>query len=146
MEEADATTIEYPAESFDVIYSRDTILHIKDKLSLYKNFLKWLKPGGRLMVSDYNCTPDTFNDEFKVSLLSNFFDYSKLLEKKGNFSKAYVAQRGYNLHTVLEYGNIVQEAGFRFVSAVDETDFMVKMLQEELDKLANMKDEFIKVN
>ena len=79
MEEADATTIEYPAESFDVIYSRDTILHIKDKLSLYKKFLKWLKPGGRLMVSDYNCTPDTFNDEFKVSLSSKVFDYSKLL-------------------------------------------------------------------
>ena len=57
-----------------------------------------------------------------------------------------MAQRGYNLHTVLEYGNIVQEAGFRFVSAVDETDFMVKMLEEELVKLANMKDEFIKVN
>ena len=57
-----------------------------------------------------------------------------------------MAQRGYNLHTILEYGNIVQEAGFRFVSAVDETDFMVKMLQEELVKLANMKDEFIKVN
>ena len=57
-----------------------------------------------------------------------------------------MAQRGYNLHTILEYGNIVQDAGFRFVSAVDETDFMVKMLQEELVKLANMKEDFIKVN
>ena len=66
MEVADATKIDYPENHFDVIYSRDTILHIKDKLTLYKNFLKWLKPGGRLMVSDYNCTPDEWNEEFKV--------------------------------------------------------------------------------
>ena len=61
------------------------------------------------------------------------------------YFQAYVAQRGYNLHTILEYGKIVQDAGFRNVSAVDETDFMVKMLHEELEKLANMKEAFIKV-
>merc|ERR1712137_262930 len=41
----DATTVEYPENSFDVIYSRDTILHIEDKKALFANFLKWLKPG-----------------------------------------------------------------------------------------------------
>lgn len=35
-EVGDATKREYPAESFDVIYSRDVILHIADKLSLFK--------------------------------------------------------------------------------------------------------------
>ena len=35
---ADATKREYKPESFDVIYSRDTILHIEDKLSLFKRF------------------------------------------------------------------------------------------------------------
>ena len=36
---ADITTADYAPESFDVIYSRDTILHIADKESLFKNFL-----------------------------------------------------------------------------------------------------------
>ena len=36
---ADITTTDYAPESFDVIYSRDTILHIADKESLFKNFL-----------------------------------------------------------------------------------------------------------
>lgn len=37
-EVADATRREYPAESFDVIYSRDVILHIADKLAQFKKF------------------------------------------------------------------------------------------------------------
>ena len=35
---ADATKREYPDESFDVVYSRDTILHIADKLALFGKF------------------------------------------------------------------------------------------------------------
>lgn len=35
---ADATKRDYPLGSFDVVYSRDTILHIPDKLSLFKKF------------------------------------------------------------------------------------------------------------
>jgi len=35
----DITTAEYEPSSFDVIYSRDTILHIEDKATLFANFL-----------------------------------------------------------------------------------------------------------
>lgn len=35
---ADITTADFKPESFDVIYSRDTILHIEDKKSLFVNF------------------------------------------------------------------------------------------------------------
>ncbi|XP_034086679.1 phosphoethanolamine N-methyltransferase 3-like isoform X4 [Gymnodraco acuticeps] len=37
-EVADATKRSFPDASFDVIYSRDTILHIDDKLTLFKRF------------------------------------------------------------------------------------------------------------
>ncbi len=47
------TLADYPAESFDVIYSRDCLLHIADKPALFKQFFKWLKPGGRVLISDY---------------------------------------------------------------------------------------------
>ena len=33
--------------------SRDTILHIADKEELFRKFLYTLKPGGKLMISDY---------------------------------------------------------------------------------------------
>jgi len=37
-EVGDVTKREFPAESFDVIFSRDTILHIEDKLALFTSF------------------------------------------------------------------------------------------------------------
>ena len=37
-EVADATKRKYASEEFDVVYSRDTILHIEDKKSLFANF------------------------------------------------------------------------------------------------------------
>ena len=36
----DATVMDYPDSFYDVVYSRDTILHIEDKLSLFKLFYK----------------------------------------------------------------------------------------------------------
>lgn len=37
-EVADVTKREFPRDSFDVIFSRDTILHIKDKHALLSKF------------------------------------------------------------------------------------------------------------
>lgn len=37
-EVADATKRTFPEGSFDVVYSRDTILHIDDKLALFRRF------------------------------------------------------------------------------------------------------------
>ena len=46
----DALTMDYPDNFYDVVYSRDTILHIADKKQLFGKFLKTLKPGGQLMI------------------------------------------------------------------------------------------------
>ena len=62
---ADATLVDFPEATFDVVYSRDTILHIADKLALFKQFLKWLKPGGTLMISDYCCTPNKWSKNYR---------------------------------------------------------------------------------
>ena len=49
----DATKAAFPENYFDVIYSRDAIMHIADKEQLYAKVLTWLKPGGKLLVSEY---------------------------------------------------------------------------------------------
>lgn len=50
---ADATLMDYPGQFYDIVYSRDTILHIKDKKSLFQSFYDTLKPGGRVLITDY---------------------------------------------------------------------------------------------
>merc|ERR1712137_219120 len=94
----DITACAFEENSFDVIYSRDTILHIEDKETLFANFLKWLKPGGKLMISDYCRTPDEWSPDYA----------------------AYVKQRGYHLHSVANYGKIIEKVGFENVQAIDK--------------------------
>lgn len=118
----DATTREYPDEYFDVVYSRDTILHIADKEALFAKFFRWLKPGGRVLISDYCRGEQEGTPHFK----------------------AYVKSRGYHLLSPSQYGGVLSKVGFTDVVAEDRTDHFVEVLKEELDRTLLNKDEFIK--
>jgi phosphoethanolamine N-methyltransferase len=120
-EVCDATKRNFAAATFDVVYSRDTILHIDDKRSLFASFLKWLKPGGQLLISDYCCTASEWSEPYKK----------------------YVAQRGYQLLSVPAYGKVLEEVGFVSVKAEDRTDMFVESLKKELNRINDIKDDFI---
>eukprot|EP01083_Nonionella_stella_P287532 978750_1 len=117
----DATKRKFQENSFDVIYSRDCILHIFDKLSLFSNFFKWLKPGGVLFITDYCCGDRPHSDAFNEYLLD----------------------RKYHLKTPNEYGEIIEKAGFINVISKDETKQFVSVLNDELNKFERIKDEFV---
>ncbi|CAJ1058480.1 phosphoethanolamine methyltransferase isoform X1, partial [Xyrichtys novacula] len=121
-EVADATKRIFPEGSFDVVYSRDTILHIDDKLALFKRFHSWLKPGGKLLISDYCCGEKPWTPAFD----------------------AYVKQRGYVLYTPSQYGKFIEEAGFCNVQAEDRTAQFIQVIKTELERAEAIKDEFIK--
>lgn len=118
---ADIMTCDLRPNFYDVIYSRDTILHIEDKLTLFKRFQEMLKPGGRLLITDYCRAAQEPSPDFA----------------------AYISQRGYHLHPVQEYGQILSDAGFYDVSAEDRTWQMETSLQKELDRTKQDKDKFV---
>ena len=118
----DATTRQFPPESFDVIYSRDTILHIENKSALFAQFFQWLKPGGKVLISDYCC-----GDEQHAS----------------EHFKAYVKKRGYTLLSPRQYGQALESVGFTRVDAEDRTDHFVKVLKEELKRTYENREQFI---
>ncbi|XP_041652993.1 phosphoethanolamine methyltransferase isoform X2 [Cheilinus undulatus] len=120
-EVADATKRTFPEGSFDVVYSRDTILHIDDKLALFKRFHSWLKPGGQLLISDYCCGEKPWTPVFE----------------------AYVKQRGYILCTPSQYSKFIEEAGFSNVRAEDQTAQFIGVIKTELQRAEAIKDEFI---
>jgi len=118
----DITKHDYPENSFDVIYSRDALIHIPEKKKLMTLFYKWLAPGGRLLISDY-CEGDQ-------QLSEEFLQYKR--------------QRGYDLQTVKVYGKLLEASGFGVVHAEDVTDLFEDVLRKELAKFALKKTEFIK--
>ncbi|CAM4618017.1 unnamed protein product [Leuciscus chuanchicus] len=120
-EVSDATKRRFPDASFDVVYSRDTILHIRDKLDLFRKFYSWLKPGGKLLISDYCCGEKPWTPAFQD----------------------YVNQRGYILYTPQRYGQFLSEVGFSNVRAEDRTNQFIQVIKTELQRAEEMKEEFI---
>ncbi|XP_048883463.1 phosphoethanolamine methyltransferase isoform X2 [Brienomyrus brachyistius] len=117
----DATKRSFPESSFDVIYSRDTILHISDKLDLFRKFYLWLKPGGKILVTDYCCGEKPWSPEFQE----------------------YVRQRGYCLLTPEKYGQMIEQAGFIRACVEDRTSQFIQVIKRELKRAEDIKEEFI---
>ncbi|CAG7827813.1 unnamed protein product [Allacma fusca] len=118
----DITKADFEENSFDVIYSRDTILHIGDKEALFSQFFKWLKPGGKLMISDY-CHGD--KEEYST-------EYTN-----------YVHQRGYHMLKVVDYGHLLETVGFKNVDAQDLTSTFIDILNTEAKRFVSQKEEFL---
>jgi len=108
--EGDILTLDLPAASFDLVYSRDAFLYIKDKLTLFRKLFQLLGSRGRLFVSDYGRGPDPLSDEFVN----------------------YANGAGYSLEEPDIYGSIVKEAGFGNVKAEDMTAAFIAILQREI--------------
>lgn len=121
-EVSDCTKRDFSPERFDAVYSRDAILHIKDKKSLFKKILSWLKPGGQLLVTDYCCRSGEHSDQFKQ----------------------YLKERQYHLIDVESYGKLLLEVGFEAVTVENRTRQFGDIIENELENFEKSKAEFIK--
>ncbi|CDJ43178.1 hypothetical protein, conserved [Eimeria tenella] len=121
---ADALSIPIDSESVDLVYSRDTILHLSvdEKKLLFSKAFDWLKPDGQLVITDYCCgPPEKWDDEFK----------------------AYLQDRNYKLVQLEEYRQLLTEAGFDVVKAANHTQRWLKSLDEESQRLEEQKEDFM---
>ena len=110
-----------PDHFFDLVYSRDTFLHIEDKFSLFRRLFTKLKPGGRIIFTDYIHGNRDFDPEY--------------IE--------YVKQRGYSPATVDKYRKILETSGFVDIKCHDWTHVFKSALESELKRLEEGKQEFL---
>eukprot|EP01068_Selenidium_serpulae_P020591 Selendium_serpulae@DN874_c0_g1_i1.p1 len=117
-----STTLVQP-NSLDLVYSRDAILHIADKATLFKRFAEWLKPGGQVFISDYCAAPPA---------------------KQSVDFKQYLVQRNYSLTTVDDYAATLKGAGLEIVKAEDSSSMFTDILKVELERLEKGRESFLK--
>eukprot|EP00042_Codosiga_hollandica_P027481 m.137318 g.137318 ORF g.137318 m.137318 type:complete len:499 (-) comp52495_c0_seq1:101-1597(-) len=116
---ADVTQQEFVPDTFDVIHCRDAMAWIVDKEALLQKFFRWLKPGGKILVTDY-CVGDS--------------------EPSDGF-KTYLAKRQYSLIPIAAYTALFTKAGFDAVAAEDRHEQFQLFLKDELSRLHDKKHE-----
>jgi phosphoethanolamine N-methyltransferase len=99
--------------SFDAFYTSGVICHIEDRLSLFKDVLRVLKPGGMLLGYDWFPTTlsDDINEWMKAAGLHLFPDSPE------------------------NYAQWMSDAGFEDVNHFDASDWYQKRAAEELEEL-----------
>jgi cyclopropane fatty-acyl-phospholipid synthase-like methyltransferase len=120
----DPGPFKYKNHSFDVVFSKDALLHIPDKKMLFSEIFRVLKPNGLFVAGDWlggkSETDSEHMEEFHT-LTDNEFDM--------------VAAKEYEMNLV--------SAGFGNVSIRDRNKWYLNVAKQELKDIQALKDEII---
>ncbi|WP_435010873.1 methyltransferase domain-containing protein [Tundrisphaera lichenicola] len=112
----------YPFEDkFDIIWSRDALMHLPDKPGLFSRLYDLTAPGGQLVITDYAKGVGDRSPEFR----------------------SYIEKTGYHVVDPASYGKLLEGAGYVDVEVEDATDRFVEILERELALLASNRQDFL---
>ena len=106
----------FPPSTFDVVFSKDSIVHIADKHALMREIYRVLRPGGRFVASDW------------------------LIGHDGTPSPqmaAYIAAEGldFGMASPARYQDAMRSAGFVDVSTTSRNAWYREAARQELERL-----------
>ncbi len=116
----DVLTAEFP-EKFDIIWSRDALMHVPDKPRLFACLHGLMAPGGRLVITDYARGKTPASPAFEE----------------------YIKNTGYHVVEPAQYGALLEGAGFHQVHVDDSTARFIEILKTEADRLRTNRTEFL---
>ena len=106
----------FESESFDIVFSKDAIVHIPDKAALYADIHRILRPGGRFIASDWlRGGTGAYSPE-----MMEFFRIEGVT---------------YNMATLEQCGAAVKQAGFVNVEVRDRNEWYFALAQRELKSM-----------
>ena len=112
----EAGPLDFPDESFDFVVSSGAVTQISEKLGVFKEILRVLKPGGVFSCYDWMKSDGEYSEDmhywFKLEGLT------------------------YGLETPEHYDEVLREAGFVDVSVEESSDWYRKKVREEYERLS----------
>jgi phosphoethanolamine N-methyltransferase len=109
------------ADKFDIIWSRDALMHVPDKPRLFARLYSLLDDGGRIVITDYARGKTPASPAFEE----------------------YITKTGYHVVEPEQYGQLLEGAGFEEVEVIDATDTFVDILRRESKRLADHRADFV---
>ena len=105
-------TLPFADGSFDVVFSKDAMVHIADKEALFADIVRILRPGGRVAASDWMSAADgPFSPELAY-----------YLEAEG---------LGFGMASPARYRAAMESAGFRDIRMTDRNDWYRPLARRE---------------
>lgn len=107
----------FPPQTFDVVFSKDSIVHIPDKHSLMQDVFRVLKPGGLFVASDW--------------LIGHDNEPSQQM-------KDYIASEGldFGMASPGRYRDALEEAGFKNIEIKSRNAWYREQARQELANLS----------
>ena len=118
---------EYPFDdkSFDIAFSKDSMLHIQDKAGLYLEIIRMLKPNSYFVFSDWLCSKDA--DE-----KPEFIEYNQLTHLEIRWQ------------TEQQVADQLKIAGFKEIRVSEQMDPYIKSTEIELGYIhGKLKPQFL---
>jgi SAM-dependent methyltransferase len=106
----------FPDASFDVVFSKDSIIHVEDKKALYAETLRVLRLGGRLLVGDWL----RGSDEKLTAQVKGLVE---------------LAGHTFTMATLSEIAAIVATVGFEDIQTEDRRSWYLGEASKELQRL-----------
>jgi len=110
---------------FDVVFSKDAMIHIEDKHALFSEVFRVLRPGGALVASDWMRSDEN---------------------PPGPEMEAWIEAVGltFGMHSPPFYEDALRAAGFEQIRTCDRNEFLMEALQEDIEKFTDDYSELVR--